>query len=77
YNTLFDENASCHLALGRAYSTCLEGGPSMSQEELAANGANDSMTHVDFMIGSAEMNIDGEREDGTREAIMRDGNWVI
>ncbi len=49
----------------------------MSQEELAANGANDSMTHVDFMIGSAEMNIDGEREDGTREAIMRDGNWVI
>lgn len=77
YNTLFDENASCHLALGRAYSTCLEGGPSMSQEELAANGANDSMIHVDFMIGSAEMNIDGEREDGTREAIMRDGNWVI
>lgn len=77
YNTLFDENASCHLALGRAYSTCLEGGPSMSQEELAANGANDSMTHVDFMIGSAKMNIDGEREDGTREAIMRDGNWVI
>ncbi|WP_214829188.1 aminopeptidase [Exiguobacterium algae] len=77
YNTLFDENASCHLALGRAYSTCLEGGPSMSAEELAANGANDSMTHVDFMIGSAEMNIDGELEDGTREAIMRDGNWVI
>ncbi|WDH76400.1 aminopeptidase [Exiguobacterium marinum] len=77
YNTLFDENASCHLALGRAYSTCLEGGPSMSQDELAENGANDSMTHVDFMIGSAEMNIDGEQEDGTREAIMRDGNWVI
>ncbi|WP_114570673.1 aminopeptidase [Exiguobacterium flavidum] len=77
YNTLFDENASCHLAIGRAYSTCLENGPKLSAEELAEQGANDSMTHVDFMIGSEKMNIDGELEDGTREAVMRDGNWAI
>ncbi|MGA9232245.1 MAG: aminopeptidase, partial [Exiguobacterium oxidotolerans] len=77
YNTLFDENASCHLAIGRAYSTCLENGPSLSNEELAEQGANDSMTHVDFMIGSADMAIDGELADGTREALMRNGNWSI
>lgn len=77
YNTLFDENASCHLAIGRAYSTCLENGPSLSNEELAAQGANDSMTHVDFMIGSGQMSIDGELSDGTREPLMRDGNWAI
>lgn len=77
YNTLFDENASCHLAIGRAYSTCLENGPSLSAEELEAQGANDSMTHVDFMIGSADLSIEGELADGTRESVMRDGNWSI
>lgn len=77
YNTLFDENASCHLAIGRAYSTCLENGPSLSNEELAEQGANDSMTHVDFMIGSAGLSIDGELADGTREPVMREGNWAI
>lgn len=77
YNTLFDENASCHLALGRAYPTCLEGGAEMSEEELAANGANSSLTHVDFMIGSSDLNIDGETFEGTLEPIFRNGNWAF
>ncbi|MBM7649522.1 aminopeptidase [Bacillus ectoiniformans] len=76
YNTLFDENASNHLAIGSAYAFCIEGGKTMSQEELEKNGLNTSLTHVDFMIGSAEMNIDGIKEDGTREAIFRNGNWA-
>ena len=54
YNTLYDENASCHIALGKAYPTNIEGGAKMSDEELDAHGVNDSLTHVDFMIGSAE-----------------------
>jgi aminopeptidase len=77
YNTLFDENASNHLAIGSAYSFCIEGGKKMSKEELAENGLNDSITHVDFMIGSAEMNIDGIKEDGTTEPIFRKGDWAV
>ena len=77
YNTLFDENASNHLAIGSAYSFCLEGGKTMSREELEANGLNQSITHVDFMIGSAEMNIDGIKEDGTTEPVFRKGNWAF
>lgn len=77
YNTLFDENASCHIALGKAYPNNLEGGSSMSPEELDQHGVNDSLTHVDFMIGSADLNIDGENEDGTTEAIFRNGEWAI
>ncbi|MBP1931373.1 aminopeptidase [Ammoniphilus resinae] len=77
FNTLFDENASCHLAIGNAYAFCLEGGKSMSKDELAENGLNASITHVDFMIGSAELNIDGETADGKREALFRKGNWAI
>lgn len=77
YNTLFDENASCHIALGKAYPNNLEGGSSMSPEELDQHGVNDSLTHVDFMIGSAGLNIDGENEDGTTEAIFRNGEWAI
>ena len=77
YNTLFDENASNHLAIGNAYAFCLEGGKSMSKEELEKNGANASITHVDFMIGSDQMNIDGETADGTREPIFRNGNWAF
>ncbi|WP_028988406.1 aminopeptidase [Thermicanus aegyptius] len=76
YNTLYDENASCHLALGEAYPTCLTGGEKMSKEELKAAGANDSLIHEDFMIGSAELNIDGITKDGKREAIFRNGNWA-
>ncbi|MCZ8514439.1 aminopeptidase [Paenibacillus filicis] len=77
FNTLFDENASSHLAIGKAYAFCLEGGKSMSPEEQAKNGLNSSLVHVDFMIGSADMNIDGERADGTTEPVFRDGNWAF
>ncbi|WP_243385901.1 aminopeptidase [Bacillus kexueae] len=77
YNTLFDENASNHLAIGSAYAFCIEGGKSMSEEELEANGLNQSITHVDFMIGSAEMDIDGILPDGTTTPIFRKGNWAF
>ena len=77
YNTLFDENASNHLAIGSGYAFCLKGGKEMSQEELIENGVNNSITHVDFMIGSAEMDIDGELADGTLEPIFRGGNWAF
>ena len=77
YNTLFDENASNHLAIGSAYAFCLEGGKKMTQEELKENGLNQSITHVDFMIGSEQMDIDGIKEDGSKEAIFRGGNWAF
>lgn len=76
YNTLFDENASCHIALGNSYPFTIEGGTTMSLEELNQNGFNKSLIHVDFMIGSADMAIDGLSEDGTREPLFRNGNWV-
>lgn len=77
YNTLFDENASNHLAIGNGYAFCVEGGKKMSREELEKVGVNSSITHVDFMIGSADMNIDGIMEDGTSEAIFRNGTWAF
>lgn len=77
FNTLFDENASCHLALGKAYPTSIEKGSTMSKEELDQHGVNDSLIHEDFMIGSSEMNIDGVTEAGETEAIFRNGNWAI
>lgn len=77
YNTLFDENASNHLAIGSAYAFCLKGGKKMSREELAQNGLNESITHVDFMIGSDKMDIDGIQQDGTIEPIFRNGNWAF
>lgn len=77
YNTLFDENASCHLALGRAYPMNVKGGNDMSPEELKAAGANSSMAHVDFMFGSEDMNIVGTKKDGTTVQIFKDGNFVI
>ncbi len=76
YNTGVDENASCHFAIGSAYPFTLEGGTRMTQEELLAKGANVSLTHVDFMVGSAELDIDGELPDGKREPLFRQGNWV-
>lgn len=76
FNTLFDENASNHLALGAAYPFSLAGGTEMSEEELKAAGLNRSHTHVDFMIGSAKMNIDGIKEDGTTVPIFRNGDWA-
>ncbi len=75
-STLFDENASCHIAIGRAYPTCIEGGENMTQDELSAHGVNMSNTHVDFMIGSPEMDIDGETASGERVAIFRNGLWA-
>jgi len=77
YNTLFDENASNHLAIGSGYAFNIEGGKTMSPEELEQHGVNSSITHVDFMIGSAQMDIDGIRADGTVEPIFRNGNWAI
>lgn len=77
YNTLFDENASNHFAIGNAYPLCMEGGAEMSKEELQNNGANTSLTHVDFMIGSPDMDIDGETSDGETIAIFRNGNWAF
>jgi aminopeptidase len=76
YNTLFDENASNHLALGSAYAFSVEGGTEMTEEELAEAGLNRSHTHVDFMVGSDKMDIDGIREDGTRVPIFRNGDWA-
>lgn len=77
FNTLFDENASNHLAIGSAYAFCIEGGKKMSKDELLENGLNQSLTHVDFMIGSAEMDIDGITADGNSEPIFRAGNWAF
>jgi len=77
YNTLFDENASNHLAIGNAYAFCIEGGKEMSAEELLAKGLNHSLTHVDFMIGSEQMNIDGITKEEQKEPIFRNGNWTI
>ncbi|MBN1520637.1 MAG: aminopeptidase [Spirochaetales bacterium] len=77
YNTLFDENASCHFALGKAYPTCVKGGPDMSKEELAAAGANDSLVHVDFMVGSPDLSIDGVDASGAVTPVFRAGNFVI
>ncbi|CAM3379114.1 aminopeptidase [Marinicrinis lubricantis] len=77
YNTLYDENASCHLAIGAAYPTTLKGGRKMSREELDKHGVNDSLIHEDFMMGSADLSIDGELADGTKEAVFRNGNWAF
>jgi len=77
YNSLYDENASSHLAIGKAYPFCLEHGTDMSEEEFAAAGGNNSITHEDFMIGSAEMNVDGLTHAGAIEPIMRAGEWVF
>ena len=77
YNGLIDENASCHIALGRAYSSCLENGNKMPDEEFMAAGGNISLIHIDFMIGSGEMDMDGIMEDETSEPIMRKGEWAF
>lgn len=77
YNTLFDENASCHFALGKAYPTNLKGGPEMNEEELDKAGVNDSLTHVDFMVGDKDLSIVGETKDGERIQIFENGNWAL
>src|SRR3984893_10497894 len=75
-NTLFDENAASHIALGQAYSTCLKNGDQLAYEELAARGANESLIHVDWMIGSSEIDLDGITATGSAEPLMRKGEWV-
>ncbi len=77
YNTLFDENASCHLALGHGFTNCLMGFEDMTQEECTKKGINDSMIHVDFMIGTKDLFIVGVTADGERVELFKNGNWAI
>ena len=77
YNTLFDENAACHLALGHGFNFTLNGYENMSLEESHKKGINDSMTHVDFMIGTEDLNIDAKTRDGKTVPIFRNGNWAF
>ena len=77
YNTLFDENAACHVALGRGFNETLVGFENMSEEEVQEKGINDSLIHVDFMIGSKELNITGYTRDGKKVQIFKNGNWAI
>ena len=76
WNTLFDENAASHIALGQAYATCLIEGEKMDDKTLAGKGANSSLIHVDWMIGSGRMHVDGIAQDGTSEPLMRAGEWA-
>lgn len=76
WNTLFDENAASHIALGQSYATCLLDGEKKSEADLAQLGANSSLIHVDWMIGSAQMDVDGLHPDGSREPLMRSGEWA-
>lgn len=77
YNTLFDENASCHLALGNSYPTNVKNGTDMDEKAKEENGLNTSMNHVDFMIGTADTEITGIKYDGTEVQLFKDGDWVI
>ena len=77
YNTLFDENASCHLALGKAYPTCIENGEQMDSITLMQHGVNDSLLHEDFMIGTSDLNIIGLKRDGTKVQVFKDGNFAF
>ena len=77
YNTLFDENACCHLALGRGFSNCLKDYEKMTFEECTAAGINDSMIHEDFMIGAPDLSITAKLKDGTEMPIFRDGTWAF
>ncbi|MBB6146224.1 aminopeptidase [Silvibacterium bohemicum] len=75
-NTLFDENAACHIALGQAYSSCVKNGDKLTPEELASRGANESLIHVDWMIGSAEIDVFGVTAAGQEEPLIHAGEWV-
>ena len=76
-NTLFDENASVHFALGRAYAYAMQNGSNMTEEELQAKGANFSLIHVDFMVGGPELQVTAYEKDGTKIQLFKDGNWVF
>jgi aminopeptidase len=77
YNTLFDENASCHLALGEAYPVCIKGGENMSKKELEKNGVNSSLAHEDFMVGSADMKIVGVKDSGQEVIVFENGDFAF
>jgi aminopeptidase len=77
YNILIDENAVSHIALGQGLRFCIEGGEAMSDDEFAAVGGNQSLIHIDFMIGSGKLDVDGLTEDGAAEPIMRGGEWAF
>ena len=74
--TLYDENAASHIAVGQCYSENLEGSAALSKEDMLARGANASLIHVDWMIGSGEIDIDGILPDGRSEPLMRKGDWA-
>jgi aminopeptidase len=76
YSTLFDENASCHIALGQAYAKTVKGGGAMDEKTLLENGINQSLIHIDWMIGSDKIDIDGVSADGSTEPVMRQGAWA-
>ena len=76
FNTLFDENAACHIALGQCYSKCFVDGTSLSPEQIAAQGGNKSLIHIDWMIGSDQIDIDGLYADGRRVPVFRKGEWA-
>ena len=77
YNTLFDENAACHFALGAGFPECIKGGLDMTHEQLVAHKMNDSMIHVDFMVGTADLDVVGITKDGKKIQIFKDGNWAF
>ena len=77
YETLYDENASCHFAIGDCYPTCLKGGANMSEEELLSKGLNSSFEHVDFMVGTKDLSITAKTKDGKEMKIFENGDWVI
>lgn len=77
YNTLFDENASCHLAIGRGFSECIEDGLTMNKEQLLEKGINDSLTHVDFMIGTDDLSIVATLDDGEEFVVFENGNFAF
>ena len=76
FNTLFDENAACHIALGQCYSKCFVDGGSLTPEQIAAQGGNKSLIHIDWMIGSDKIDIDGVHADGRRVPVFRKGEWA-
>lgn len=76
FNTLFDENAACHIALGQCYSKCFIDGANLTPEQIAAQGGNSSLIHIDWMIGSGDVDVDGVKQDGTRVPVMRRGEWA-
>jgi len=76
YNTLFDENAASHIALGQCYSKCFIDGAKLTPEQIKAQGGNSSLIHIDWMIGSGEIDVDGIKADGSREPVMRRGEWA-